>query len=45
MPSKFNSDTTKNLAEELATNLAIEYKIYPIQEEVDLKIKNIERTT
>lgn len=43
MPSKFNSNTTKNLAEELANNLGIEYKIYPIQEEVDLKVKNIEK--
>ena len=41
MPSKFNSDTTKNLAKTLADNLWIDYKIYPIQNEVDLKIENI----
>ncbi len=35
MPSKFNSDLTKNAAEELAINLGIEYKIIPIQESVD----------
>jgi NAD+ synthase (glutamine-hydrolysing) len=42
MPSKFNSDTTKDLAKESATNLWIEYKVFPIQESVDLKKKQIQ---
>jgi len=45
MPSKFNSDTTKNLAETLANNLGIEYKVYPIQDEVDIKINKLENLT
>jgi NAD+ synthase (glutamine-hydrolysing) len=36
MPSKFNSDLTKNAAKKLAENLGIDYKIMPIQESVDL---------
>jgi NAD+ synthase (glutamine-hydrolysing) len=36
MPSKFNSEITKNLAKRLADNLAIEYKTIPIQNGVDL---------
>jgi len=45
MPSKFNWDTTKNLAKQLADNLGIEYKIYPIQDEVDIKINKLEKLT
>jgi len=45
MPSKYNSDTTKNLAETLASNLEIEYKIYPIQDEVNIKIDKLEKIT
>lgn len=45
MPSKFNSDTTKNLAKELAVNLDIEYKISPIQTIVDEEIRVIAETT
>ncbi len=45
MPSKYNSNTTKNLAEKLANNLQIQYIISPIQESVDLTIKTIETTT
>lgn len=41
MPSMFNSDTTKSLASTLAQNLGIEYKIFPIQEAVDLKVKQM----
>lgn len=41
MPSKFNTDATKDLAFNLAQNLGIEYKIFPIQESVDLKIRQI----
>lgn len=36
MPSKFNSDLTKNAAKKLAENLGIDYKIVPIQESVEL---------
>jgi len=45
MPSKFNSDTTKDLAKQLASNIWIEYKIYPIQDEVDIKINKLEKLT
>ena len=45
MPSKYNSNTTKNLAETLASNLEIEYKIYPIQDEVNIKIEKLEKIT
>jgi len=34
MPSKYNSNTTKDLAEKLANNLGIEYKIIWIEESV-----------
>ncbi len=42
MPSKFNSDLTKNTAKKLSENLGIEYKIMPIQDGVDLTIKELE---
>ncbi len=45
MPSKFNSKTTKNLAQECAQKLWVEYKIFPIQESIDLKIKQITQTS
>ncbi len=35
MPSKFNSNTTKDAARELAKNLGINYTVVPIQESVD----------
>ncbi|MPM35411.1 Glutamine-dependent NAD(+) synthetase [bioreactor metagenome] len=41
MPSKFNSKITKNLASKLAENLKIDYKIIPIQDGVDLTIKQL----
>jgi len=41
MPSKFNSIVTKNLAGKLSKNLKIEYKIIPIQDGVDLTIKQL----
>ena len=44
MPSKFNSNTTKSLALDLAKNLEIDYKIFPIQESIDLKVKQITQT-
>lgn len=40
LPSKFNTSITKSLAEKIAQNLGVEYKIIPIQE-IDDKIKNI----
>lgn len=45
MPSKFNSETTKDLAKDLADKLWIEYLVYPIQEIVDMKVKQLEETT
>ena len=42
MPSKFNSNTTKNLAKTLAENLGCAYMVVPIQESVDFTIKQIE---
>ena len=42
MPSKFNSNTTKNLAKTLAENLGCAYMVFPIQESVDFTIKQIE---
>ena len=42
MPSKFNSDTTKNLSERLAKNLGCKYYVVPIQESVDWTVKQLE---
>ena len=42
MPSRFNSDTTKNFAKELAENLGCRYMIIPIQDAVDLTINQFE---
>lgn len=42
MPSKFNSNTTKNLAKTLSENLGCGYMVVPIQESVDFTIKQIE---
>ncbi|MBI4851644.1 MAG: NAD(+) synthase [Acidobacteria bacterium] len=36
MPSRFNSEATKNIAQKIATNLDVIYEIRPIQEIVDL---------
>lgn len=41
MPSKFNSDTTKNLSEQLAKNLGCKYYVVPIQESVDWTVKQL----
>ncbi len=41
MPSKFNSDLTKNAALKLAKNLGIEYKVVPIQPSVDLTVEQL----
>ncbi|EKV56341.1 NAD(+) synthase [Brachyspira hampsonii] len=42
MPSKFNSDTTKNLAKSLSDNLGCAYMVVPIQESVDYTVKQLE---
>lgn len=42
MPSKYNSKLTKSAAERLACNLGIEYKVIPIQNAVDLTIRQLE---
>ena len=42
MPSVFNSDTTKNLSEQLAKNLGCKYYVVPIQESVDWTVKQLE---
>lgn len=45
MPSKFNTQTTKDLAFTLATNLWIDYKVFPIQEAVELKVAQLSQVT
>ncbi len=42
MPSKFNSNTTKNIAKNLADNLGIKYIEFPIQNSVDMTKNEIE---
>lgn len=44
MPSKFNSKTTKDLAQQLAENLNCLYTVMPIQEVVDITIKQLGTT-
>ncbi|MDR3564563.1 MAG: NAD(+) synthase [Negativicutes bacterium] len=44
MPSVFNSQTTKTLAEELAKNLGCLYTIIPIQEAVDHTVSQLNKT-
>jgi len=41
MPSKFNSDLTKDAAYKLAKNLGINYLVYPIQDAVDLTVNGL----
>ena len=40
LPSKFNTEITKSIAERLARNLGVEYRIIPIQE-IDNKVREI----
>ena len=42
MPSVYNSETTKGLAQQLAENLGCRYTIVPIQESVDYTIQQLE---
>ena len=44
MPSKFNSETTKDLSSQLAHNLGCQYAIVPIQEVVDFTVNQFEHT-
>lgn len=44
MPSKFNSQTTKDLSFQLAKNLRCRYAVMPIQEVVEYTIKQFETT-
>ncbi len=44
MPSEFNSQTTKNLAIELAGNLGVKYAVVPIQESFELTRRQINNT-
>jgi NAD+ synthase (glutamine-hydrolysing) len=41
MPSKYNSNTTKDLAKELADNIGCRYIVHPIQEVCDITRKEI----
>ncbi|MDR3589493.1 MAG: NAD(+) synthase [Negativicutes bacterium] len=45
LPSIYNSQTTKNLAEELAANLGCYYTVIPIQEAVDLTVSQLSKTS
>lgn len=45
MPSKFNSNTTKDLSAQLAKNLGCRYVVIPIQESVDHTVNQIESLT
>ncbi|MBO6177669.1 MAG: NAD(+) synthase [Selenomonadaceae bacterium] len=44
MPSRYNSTATKNLAETLAKNLGANYAVCPIEESVNLTVKEINGT-
>lgn len=44
MPSKYNSQTTKNLARDLAENLNCLYTVIPIQESVDYTLSQLTST-
>ncbi len=44
LPSVYNSDTTRGLAQELAANLGCRYAVVPIQPAVDLTIEQLGRT-
>lgn len=43
MPSKFNSQLTRDAAADLAKNLKINYTIFPIQQAVDLTINELKK--
>lgn len=41
MPTKYNSEETKNAAEELANNIGCKYIVHPIQESVDRTFEEV----
>jgi NAD+ synthase (glutamine-hydrolysing) len=43
MPSKYNSDLTKNAAYQLSKNLKTNYLVYPIQDAVDLTVNGLNK--
>ena len=45
MPSRYNSDMTKDLAYQLAQNIGCHYGIFPIEEGVNTTIKQLENTS
>ena len=45
MPSRFNSDLTIGIAEDLARDLGIEYMVHPIQDIVDAKVEGWRNVT
>jgi NAD+ synthase (glutamine-hydrolysing) len=45
MPSEFNSDITKGLAQQLAENLGLNYAIVPIQDVFEYTVKQLQNTT
>ena len=45
MPSRYNSDMTKDLAYQLARNIGCHYGIFPIEEGVSATIKQLENTS
>jgi NAD+ synthase (glutamine-hydrolysing) len=42
MPTQYNSDTTKNLAKQIADNYGVEYKVLSIQKLYDEQVKALE---
>ena len=45
MPSQYNSDTTKGLAQQLAETLKLNYTIVPIQDVFEYTVEQLENTT
>lgn len=42
MPTEFNSNTTRSLAAECAKNLGVEYRVVPIQDQYEARLKLLE---
>ena len=45
MPSRYNSDMTKDLAYQLARNIGCHYGVFPIEEGISATIKQLENTS
>ncbi len=45
MPSRYNSDMTKDLAYQLASNIGCHYGVFPIEESVSATIEQLENTS